>query len=140
MRRQQNRPKGFTLIELMIVVAVIAIIAVIAYPAYQNHILKAQRADAHDSLLRIQLEQERFRANNPEYAGNSELTESRPVGLGLNDVTDDGHYNLAISSSSGSGFTATATATGRQANDSSCGTITLEVSGGQAARTPEACW
>ena len=40
-----KRPKGFTLIELMIVVAVIGVLAAIAYPSYQDSVRKARRAD-----------------------------------------------------------------------------------------------
>ncbi|WP_019023663.1 MULTISPECIES: type IV pilin protein [unclassified Thioalkalivibrio] len=137
MDQTKRRMAGFTLIEVMIVVVVIGILAAIAYPSYQNHILKSQRADAHDSLLRIQLEQERWRANNPEYTGD--LSD-----LGLTAESDDGHYQLAISDESGSSFTATATAQGRQTNDSRCETITLRVTGGSAERdgTPggDDCW
>ncbi|WP_372922085.1 type IV pilin protein [Roseovarius sp.] len=140
MKAANTKALGFTLIELMIVVAVVAILAAIAYPSYQSYILKSQRADAHDALLRIQLEQERYRANNPQYADNSQLTQDRPDGLGLEGVSDDGHYQLAITESSGSSFTATATPQNRQANDSDCSPISLEVSGGSAARTPEDCW
>ncbi|WP_018878762.1 type IV pilin protein [Thioalkalivibrio sp. ALE28] len=135
MKATNTKALGFTLIELMIVVAVVAILAAIAYPSYQNYILKSQRADAHDSLLRIQLEQERWRANNPAYTG--ELSD-----LGLTGESDDGHYQLAISDESGSGFTATATAPqgSRQLNDTGCTTITLRVTGGSSTRTPADCW
>ncbi len=140
MRGKQWKNTGFTLIEVMIVVAIVAILAVIAYPSYQNHILKSQRADAHDALLRIQLEQERWRANNAAYANDAQLTTARPNGLGLSDESADGHYDLAITASSGSAFTATATAKGQQANDTSCPTITLDVTGGSSNRTPVDCW
>lgn len=134
MGTRMTRVAGFTLIELMIVVVVIAILAAIAYPAYQNYVLKSQRADAHDSLLRIQMAQERWRANNPEYTDDFE-------DLDLSNESDDGHYTLRITDVSGSGFRAVASAQGRQTNDiSACQTIELDVTGGSAERDPEECW
>ncbi len=44
---------GFTLIELMIVVAVVAILASVAYPSYQNHITKTHRTDAMANMLEL---------------------------------------------------------------------------------------
>src|SRR5882724_9298948 len=65
-----SRPaaRGFTLIELMIVVAVVAILAVVALPAYQDSMRKSRRADAIAALTRLQLLQERHRGANPAYA------------------------------------------------------------------------
>ncbi|WP_018881459.1 type IV pilin protein [Thioalkalivibrio sp. ALE30] len=134
MKASKTKALGFTLIELMIVVAVVAILAAIAYPSYQNYILKSQRADAHDSLLRIQLEQERWRANNPAY------TNDLSGDLGLSGESADGHYDLDITTVSGSGFTAEAEAKGRQASDTGCTTITLQVTGGSSNRAPADCW
>jgi len=63
--RQQ---RGFTLIELMIVVAVIAILAAIAVPSYLEQSRKGRRADASRAIGEFQLAMERWRAENPSYA------------------------------------------------------------------------
>jgi prepilin-type N-terminal cleavage/methylation domain-containing protein len=55
------RHRGFTLIELMIVVAVIGLLAVVAYPSFQQSIIKSDRSDARTALAEILLAQERFK-------------------------------------------------------------------------------
>lgn len=60
--------RGFTLIELMIVVAIIAILASIAMPAYTSHIARAKRADARTQLLQAAQYMQRFYAANDQYA------------------------------------------------------------------------
>jgi type IV pilus assembly protein PilE len=64
--RQQN---GFTLIELMIVVAVISILGAIAYPAYTSSILKGKRAQARTSLAELLQQQERYMTQRNCYLG-----------------------------------------------------------------------
>lgn len=137
-----SKQSGFTLMELMIVVAVIAIIAVIAYPSYQDSVRKSRRADAKSSLLKIQLDQEKWRANNASYA--SALTS-----LGWASATPDsidGYYTLGIVSGSASaaGFTATATPKtgGPQAGDG-CGTFAVNQNGpikNNATYAGANCW
>ncbi len=61
--------KGFTLIELMIVVAIIGILAGVAYPSYTSYVKKANRADAIDSLLLLSGRMEEFYMNNDTYVG-----------------------------------------------------------------------
>lgn len=60
--------RGFTMLELMIVVAVIAVIASIAIPSYQDYTRKARRNTALATMLDIAMQQERYRAVRPTYA------------------------------------------------------------------------
>lgn len=137
---------GFTLIELMIVVAIIGLLAAIAYPSYQDSVRKGRRAEAITALYQIQLAQEKWRANNSTYTGTLGTG-----GLGLNStVPDTGttfYYDLALSNATATGFTATATArsTGGQNNDTaggvSCTPLTINQNGPDYG-TPSkaACW
>lgn len=59
--------KGFTLTELLIVVAIVAILASIAYPSYQRHIVSTRHADAKVKLLEVMQLQRRFFTNNNTY-------------------------------------------------------------------------
>ena len=61
---------GYTLIELMIVIAVVAILASIAYPSYQNHMIRTRYADAKVMLLEIMQQQRKFFTENNIYTNN----------------------------------------------------------------------
>ena len=59
---------GFTLVELIIVVAIISILASIAIPAYNGYVETSKRSDAQASLMALAIAQEKFRASCPSYA------------------------------------------------------------------------
>ncbi|MDE2417464.1 MAG: type IV pilin protein [Burkholderiales bacterium] len=63
--------KGFTLIELMIVVAVVGILATIAIPSYQNSILKGKRAEGRAALTELMLQEERYMTQSNSYCAFS---------------------------------------------------------------------
>lgn len=60
--------RGFTLVELMVVVAIVAILAAIAYPSYRNHILKGNRASAEAFLMDASQRQQQYFLDNRSYA------------------------------------------------------------------------
>lgn len=63
--------RGFSLIELMVVVVIAGILAAVAYPAYTSHVQRGRRADAMAVLTAVVQAQERYRANNATYAATA---------------------------------------------------------------------
>src|SRR5690606_16242997 len=65
-----GKMRGFTMIELMIVVVIVGILAAIAYPSYRSYVLRANRAEARALLLDIAAREERFFSNNNTYTAD----------------------------------------------------------------------
>lgn len=121
------RQKGVTLIELMIVVAIIGIIAAVGYPSYRNYTLDAKRSDAYTALTRLASQQERYYADNNEYA-----TKATELGY-ASDTPDsnEGNWSLSVAApNKETAFTVTATAGGAKSHkDDDCKTLTLASTG-----------
>ena len=129
--RLYRRSRGFTLIELMIVVAIVAIIAAVALPQYFGSIRKSRRADAIAALNQIAQAQERWRANNSTYT-----TDLSSAGLNVTTPTSSGYYTLAIGAGpTGTTYAATASAAGAQLADTRCTSFTLTMNGATIAYT-----
>ncbi len=136
--------QGFTLTELLIVMAITAIIAAVAYPSYVKQIQKTKRADARIALNDVAQRQERYFLLNRSYA--STFTD---LGYANNTpASPDGEYSLTLSNTTASTYTVNATgATGKgQAKDTQCKTLSLDQRGARSAvdssgnSTTSSCW
>ena len=142
-RHGTTRSPGFSLIELMIVVAIIAILAAIAYPAYTSHIVKTRRVAAEGCMAELANYMERYYTTNLAYDKDTGGAANALPGLDCQSAARTGNnyaYNLTTTASS---YKIEATPQNSQAVDTQCGTLSLDqagargVTGGDGAAK---CW
>jgi len=108
----QNTNRGFTLIELMIVVAILAIIASIAMPAYTGYVKTAKMTEAHNNIATLRLaEEEYFLENNSYFSGTTTAAlETNSTGFWTAAKGSDGNLNFKYEVTTAAGsWTAKAT-------------------------------
>jgi type IV pilus assembly protein PilE len=118
-----NRDRGFTLIELMIVVVIIAVLASIGYPMYQQQVQTARRADGKAALMGAAQRMERCFTQNATYEDCVAFPFTSP----------DGYYQIDDDELTENTFTIEATPVGPQVADTRCGTLSMTHDGQRAA-------
>jgi type IV pilus assembly protein PilE len=139
MKTQRKKHSGFTIIELMIVIAIVAILVALAYPSYAQYVLKARRGEAQQLLLNWSINQEIWRSNHTAYAPIS----NDPL-VGMPAPSHD-NYNFRFENNvdpTATEYTLEAVAQNNQVNDKArdgtpCTNLTLNQSG---VKVEAACW
>jgi len=136
----RNPQTGFTLIEVMIVVAIIGILTAIAVPSYRQYIQRGDRASARAALLEAQQFMERFYAANNRYTKN-DAGDAPDLPAALQAVpTEAPKYDLSVATPAANSYTLTAT----PKSADKCGNLTLTNTGvkGMSAVGPtiQECW
>lgn len=125
--------RGFTLLELVIVVAIIGILAAIAIPQYVQYVNRTHRVDAESALVTLSQRMEQSYARNYTYKGLAAGgSDTGTPGASILADTDVQFYDLTISAAGKNTYTLTATPTGNQTNDR-CGVLSVDNSGGKSA-------
>lgn len=143
--RSRGQDAGFTLIELMIVVAIVAIVAALAYPSYQTHVQKTRRAAAASCLTELAQWMERNYTTCLSYSltgagcGTAVTTAQLPALQCRNEVA--GSYALSFTANpTTNAYTLRAEPQGGQTSDTRCGTLTLNNQGVKGAAAATGCW
>jgi type IV pilus assembly protein PilE len=143
-----SEQRGFTLIEVMIVVAIIAILAAIAVPSYQGYVQRGRLVEATAGLADARSKMEQYFQDNRTYPTGCQIAPTAP---GATEIQVQGLQNFAMACSNLAASTYTVTATGAgpmagfaytidQQNTRTSAFTGAAASAGWTAAAPNTCW
>jgi type IV pilus assembly protein PilE len=137
----RSMQRGFTLIELMIVVTIIGLLAAVAIPGYAQYVRRAHRSEGMAALSALAAAQEKYYLSNNTYT--SDISD-----LKMSDTTEHGYYTLKITAADATAFTALAApgSSSPQLEDTDCQVFTLNSAGSRTSTNASSgdstadCW
>ena len=139
-----TRARGFTLIEVLVVVAIVGILAAMAYPSYSEYVRRGQRAEARTTLLEAAQFMQRFYSANDRYdQARGGAAVALPATLQQAPASGYARYAISLGAVSTTAYTLQAVPAGGMTGDK-CGTFTLTSVGRRdvigATESAAECW
>lgn len=136
---------GFTLIELMIVVAIVAILAAVVYPSYQSAVIKTKRADGWSTMMQLMQQEERYYSQNNAYLAFSTASPQTGFKTFSGDNAASSPYLIKGDVCTGDTITNCILLTATQVSpfsDTKCGDLMLDSTGQRSVSVTGAkdCW
>lgn len=134
--RLRTLARGFTLIELIIVIAIVAVLVTVALPTYRDHVRKSRRAEAQAYLMAVAGRQSQFLVDTRGYA-SSLATINIPMPASV-----VASYDVTLAAVAGPPPTFLLTAAPKVGTDQTyerCGTLTIDQTGAKTASL-SSCW
>ena len=127
-----NKQKGFSLIEMLVVIAIMGLLAAIAVPIYSSYRIKSNRSAGKVALVNAAQQMERYFTENNTYSGAT-------AGTTFSSTSENGLYQISFTQNepTATTYTIQAVAVGAQTADTNCTPLTIDQTG---KKTPASCW